>query len=473
MRIGFWFDYDQTYTFVALFTEFKRRNTNAEASGFVLNHRYWSHAKEKLPAGSVIVDLYELVGEGLTYRASANELEEFKAFDERHSLARVAYSDRHLRNYAQDQLIGLYIYLRKKFHAYIDQARPEVFLFNCVASHFAHLFYLVLRERSVQVVIPFSFGFDDLIYLCDNPYLSSPDIWQTYQRFSSGVARPTEAAKAWAEQTVARMRHQGPAYEITSYINSEHHRYRLPSPKAMASYLYNYVRYYRADPNLPTVTQRLWEMVQLRWNRPRAQKLFAKHGDIAGQDFVYFPLHFEPEIATLMFSQYSHLSVIDIVARQLPITWKLVVKDHPVMIGRRSYNYFKTIIDKYPNVIIVDPAINSQRLVSEARAVLTLNGTAFLEAVALGIPAITTSRVRFGGFGIGTFSQDLINFADVLKQALATAYNDIDLVNMLASIRQHCDQYEIAEPLGRPSVMTEGNISRMADAILLWVGQRA
>jgi hypothetical protein len=473
VRFGFWFDYDQTYTFCALFNELKRRIPSAAASGFVLNDRYWSHAKENLPSGSVIFNLYELVEEGLRYQPSPKELADFKIYDEELKLAHIAYSDRHLYKYTQPQLINLYVYLLGKFRAYVDEAKPDLFLFNCVASHFSHLCYLVLRERGVRVVIPFTYGFDDLIYLSDNPYLISLDIWQTYADYKSGKEQPQKPAVEWAEQLIARIRKQGSAYAITSYITSEHHRFRFPNPISGLKYLYNHFRYYRSDPNLPTARERLMEIVTLRWNRWKAKRLFVNHDVLAGENFIYFPLHFEPEISTLIFSQYDHRTVIDIVARQLPLTWKLAVKDHPVMIGRRDYRYFKELRDRYPNIVILDPAENSQRLVREARAVLTLSGTTALEAMVLGTPVIMTSPVRFGGFGHGTFSHDLINFRDVLATALKKRNDEADIVRMLAAIWSHCRKFEIAEPLGCPSVLAPENIAAIADVLLEWSARHA
>jgi hypothetical protein len=466
MNIGFWFDYDQTYTFSALFNEIRRRLPHASVSGFVLNDRYWSHAQENLPAGSHLVRLYALVNEGLNYKPSAEELRSFKEFDKTHHLARVAYSDRHLQNYTQDQLVGLYIFLLGKFRAYVREARPEVFYFNCVASHFAHLFYLVLVEQGVRVIIPFSFGFDDLVYLCDNPYLISEDIWQTYRRYRQGAQQPPADAAAWARQLIARIRDRQGAYQVATYVNAEVRRFRLPGPVAGMRYLYNHFRYYRTDPNLPTIRERLEEVFQARRNQAASKRFITPYERIRGTDFLFFPLHYEPEIATLVLSQYDHASVIDIVARQLPISWKLVVKDHPVMIGRRDHAYIRNIAERYPNVVFADPVLSAQQLVQDARAVLTLSGTVALEAMVLGKPVVITSPVRFGNFGLGTFSQDLINFGTVLDAALVKKDDEQDIVRMLASIWQHCDHFDVAEPLGKPSVLSADNIRRMADAVL-------
>jgi hypothetical protein len=117
--------------------------------------------------------------------------------------------------------------------------------------------------------------------------------------------------------------------------------------------------------------------------------------------------------------------------------------------------------------------VNALRLIQAARAVLTLNGTVAVEALVLAKPIIITSGARFGGFGIGTFSQDLMNFGLVLKSALEKKHDDADVMLMLASIWRHCDQFEFSEPLGRPSVLAEQNIRHMADAILRKMGDNA
>jgi Capsule polysaccharide biosynthesis protein len=465
MRFGFWFDYDQTYTFVALSRELVRRMPGSRVSGFVINDRYWQHALDGLPPGSGIVRFYDLLAEGFAHQPSASELADFKLFDERLNLMRVIYSDRHLAKFSHDQLIAMLVFLTRKFRDYLLRERPDVFVFNCIASQYAHLFYLILVEQKVRVIIPTAYGVEDLFYLANNPYLDAEDIWQTYQRYKAGQELPNPTFLEWAESFIARVRESKPAYGNAA-IGLEQTKFALPGPKTTVRYLYNHIRYYRNDPTLPSVHEKVAKVLWLKRNRAISRQLFVQYDLIQGQDFIFFPLHYEPEIATLVISQYDQRSVIDIVARQVPATWKLVVKEHPAMIGQRDHRFFTEIKCRYPNVVLIDPGISSFRLASDARAVLTLNGTVTLEALILGTPAIFLARSRFKGFGLGTFTQDLINFGDVLQEALQKRHTDHDLKLMLASIHQHCHRFEFVEPLGRPSVLRPSNISTIADALM-------
>jgi hypothetical protein len=464
MKLGFWFDYDQTYSFVALYKELARRGVATGASGFLINDRYALHAEVGLPEGSRLIRLYDLVNEARGFRPTAAELAEFKALDLRLKLARMAYSDRHLATWAHDDLVPLYIHLLKAFRRYIAEARPDAFIFNCIASQYAHLFAAVLEEARVPMVVPMHYGVENLVYLCDGPYQLCEDVWATYRDYQTGRGAPDAATVTWAEAFMARVREMKPAYSNFA-VAAEERKLRLPGPRRALRYLGNYFRYYRNDPTLPSIPKRLADLFRARSNRRRNLAMFQPFEAIGQADYIYYPLHLEPEIATLIITQYDQRSIIDIVVRQLPLAWKLVIKDHPAQIGQRDPAFFRELGSRYPNIVFVDPGVSSQLLARRARATLTLSGTVTLEALILGTPAIFAHPSRFGGFELGTLTQDFVNFGRVLDAALARRHTDRDLVNMLAAIRRHCHEFIFVEPLGHPTMLGEANIAKMADGI--------
>lgn len=465
MNIGFWLDYDYTYLFTKVFSAIKDKHPSSRVSGFIVNDRYYSHAQGGLPQGSTLLSLYDIVAHGRKYRYTEEEYAAFRNFDETHRLSRVAYSDRIIHKFHYNELISLYIYLIKEFREYARKEKPDVFLFNCVASQFAHLCYLVLREERVRVIIPFHFGVEDLFYLGDNPYFQCPDIVSTFDKLKTSQTSLSTDEDAWARGFLRRVRAMEPAYSNAA-IPLEQGRFALPSPMAIARYLYNYLIFYRNDPNQPALWDKILGPVQFRIRQKRASRLFVSLEEACRAEFVYFPLHFEPEIVTLIFAQYDQTSVIDMVARQLPLSCRLVVKEHPAMVGQRPYDFYERIVTRYPNVVFIEPSVNSLTLVQRARAVLTLSGTVILEALILEKPVIFTSTARFGGFGLGTFTQDFLNFNEVLRRATEQAVGDGELIAMLASIRRHSYRLQFAEPLGAPQVLHENNVAALADAVM-------
>jgi hypothetical protein len=334
-----------------------------------------------------------------------------------------------------------------------------------VASQFAHLMYEALIARGVRVVMPFGMGVEDLIYLADNPGLDTPDLWARHRAFMAGTATPAAVDLASADAFIARIRSQRPAYDNKA-IEVERARTRLPSPMRVARYFINAHKHYRTDPTLPSVRERTLELLQVRRNRASFRRLVLPYQRLAERPFIYFPLHYEPEVSTLVIAQVDQASMVDMVARRMPIGWRLVLKDHPAMVGRRDPGFFRRLMAQYPNVVTVDPSVPTLDLVQCAELTFTIAGTTAIEAAVLGKPVLQVSGSRFGGFGPIPLARDILNFDRALADALAhpPAIESVRL--MLAAIYEGCDRFIFGEPLGVPETLAPDNIARLADALL-------
>lgn len=114
--------------------------------------------------------------------------------------------------------------------------------------------------------------------------------------------------------------------------------------------------------------------------------------------FVYFPLHHEPE-RSLMIGAPFHTNQLEIIyqtAKALPLDYKLYVKEHPsqVLKGWRKISYYKKIID-IPNVELLHPEVNHKEILEGSDVVVSIAGTASLEAVFYGKPSIVFADVSF------------------------------------------------------------------------------
>jgi len=113
------------------------------------------------------------------------------------------------------------------------------------------------------------------------------------------------------------------------------------------------------------------------------KKYFLKK--IPNYPFALYPLQFEPEASTLVVGQ-KNLDVIGVIKKfsyQLPSTWKLFVKEHGVMVGKRPINFYKQLKEIY-NVEIIDPSLNSIDLIKNSETVIVNTSTMGLEAAILG-----------------------------------------------------------------------------------------
>ena len=105
--------------------------------------------------------------------------------------------------------------------------------------------------------------------------------------------------------------------------------------------------------------------------------------------FVLYPLHLEPEASTLVFGgkNYDTIGTIKRIAYFLPATWKLAVKEHSVMRGKRPKSFYEEISNIY-NVELISPKVNSMTMMKKSEALIINTSTMGLEAAIIGLRVI-------------------------------------------------------------------------------------
>lgn len=169
------------------------------------------------------------------------------------------------------------------------------------------------------------------------------------------------------------------------------------------------------------------------------EKPYFTKAEIPDKQFLFYPLHVDPEASTMVLSPYqtNQLSVLEALSKSKPVDAVILVKEHLTMIGRRPKDFYKKV-NQLPGIYMVDPREPSFQFINKAKAVVTLTGTAGFEAILLGKPAIFLGNFLYKFIKEGfVLTNDLsalpeiLNNLDQLKPA-----NDETLVKLLASIDQ-------------------------------------
>ena len=138
----------------------------------------------------------------------------------------------------------------------------------------------------------------------------------------------------------------------------------------------------------PSRLQRIKINILLKLRRRFSPKYF--NFDLPKFKYVYFPLPTVPEASTLIRSPlyYDCLSLIKSLSIELPLDYKLVVKEHPGMLGKRPLGFYKKISRIY-NVHLVCSNFPTDQVITKAEAVITQTGSTAMESVARGVKTIT------------------------------------------------------------------------------------
>lgn len=153
------------------------------------------------------------------------------------------------------------------------------------------------------------------------------------------------------------------------------------------------------------------------------------------ESYAYYPLHFEPEMATLLLSPYyfNQIELIKSIARSLPLHYKLYVKEHPAMKNRRPRSYYRQLL-KLPNVKLINPETKSFDLIRGAKLITTITGTVGWEACLLGKPVITFGEVFYNSLSGVRRIHDIEQLPFTINDLLDNyTHNETEVTNFLAA----------------------------------------
>ncbi|MBN4059453.1 hypothetical protein JYT32_00890 [Dehalococcoides mccartyi] len=147
---------------------------------------------------------------------------------------------------------------------------------------------------------------------------------------------------------------------------------------------------------LPALYKRVFNPLRARRVHRMLKNKYVSPSDFKNQRFAFFPLHMEPEITLLIYSR-SYLNQIEVVrnvAYNLPVGMKLVVKEHPVVLGKRNPGYYRKLL-QIMNVEIADPAYTASDFIEGCSLVANIAGSVGFEAAISQKPVITFGRTPY------------------------------------------------------------------------------
>lgn len=115
--------------------------------------------------------------------------------------------------------------------------------------------------------------------------------------------------------------------------------------------------------------------------------------DLKKIKYAFFPLHSEPEVS-VMFHNKSYINQIEAIrlySHNLPSGFYLVVKDHPVSIGKRSLKYYTKILE-IPNVLLAKPKMATSVIIKNAELIVTVAGSVAFESILKSTPVISLGK---------------------------------------------------------------------------------
>lgn len=152
----------------------------------------------------------------------------------------------------------------------------------------------------------------------------------------------------------------------------------------------------------------------------RFQKRKTVENTVGDKPFLYFPLHVDPEMSTMVLADKltDQIAVIERISKSMPAGTKLLVKEHIPCIGMRPKGFYDRI-KNLPDVHLVSPFNDNFELIKNSDLVVTMTGSAAWEAIRLKKPVLILGKLHFINIAEGfVATESLDNLDKSIKRAL-------------------------------------------------------
>ena len=142
--------------------------------------------------------------------------------------------------------------------------------------------------------------------------------------------------------------------------------------------------------------QKLIRPIKSLYMRKYFRATYLNSSDLKAINYSFFPLHTEPEVTLNIYSKtyLNQIEAVRTISHSLPVGMKLVVKEHPVSVGKRSINYYKKLLE-IPNVLLAPPEMPSRIIIDNAALITVISGSIALEGIIMKVPVVTLGRAPF------------------------------------------------------------------------------
>ncbi len=370
-------------------------------------------------------------------------------------------------NLTHDQMLALLDVALMRIDELFQRLNPELVCTIYTATFgdcLAHLFARGNNIRSLDVRLA---RLQNYIMLGDNTEEPPPHIAHIYSSFISGTPVPPELEAA-AEAHISNVVTQNAMYEgvvpakKTSARKATSNSGKNSLTRAVP-FLRKWVSHrrppYTYDPQTPDpirtiVFKKILNPTALRRTRRALRRKLVGLEQLSQREYILYPLHTEPELVLTQFARpfLNQLEVIRNISLSMPVGMKLLVKEHPLMLGRRPLTYYQKLLE-IPNVELVDLDLPSEDVLRRAKLVVVIRGAIGLEAAIKQIPVVALGKSLFELLPRSMFRRchDLYELPNDVRTMLTEHQHDhAALVRYLAAVMKgSCQVNLVSDLLGK------------------------
>jgi Capsule polysaccharide biosynthesis protein len=382
------------------------------------------------------------------------------------SIQRMIESERHLvdgRSF--EQIMRMAEVALREIAAALDRTKPDFIFSEDVSCFHSYVHFVLARERGIKF---WAIGTGRLPQRI-NVYSRAPQMAEQLEdRFRDLRERGLSTTqRALAEDYLAKFRDR-PARPTGMDKRAKRPKLEL----ADAGRIANASLRYFGDADDPTAVPP-WRAIRTRVTRisrvAASDVLGVFEQPVAGEKYVLYPIHFQPEASTLVQAPMylNQLELLRDIAASLPIGYRLYVKEHLSNRGRRPLSFYNQL-RAIPSARLLGPDADTWSLIRNASAVAVITGTMGWEALMFECPVVTFGTVFFNHhpsvLRASEYPKD--RWFEVFNTATSGQAVDREAtLAMIVALHDSSVPGFIANPNVFPEVLEPENVKRLADAL--------
>ena len=309
----------------------------------------------------------------------------------------------------------------KLFEQILDEVKPDYFLTYDPPFHHQKLLMDLCKAKGIKILCIFISRYKDKSIIAENG--STFDLPQNLDKVELN-----ESDKDILDEITNKSSYNA----LTKKWTNERNVSTSNKLKALTDYLLfsdskntesNFTYYGRNK--LKVIQDTITFYIKRQWRSNYLEKNLKKVVDL-NVPFVYYPLNIDAELTILHYAPFftNQIEIIKHIAKSLPIDHMLYVKEHihAIFRGWRETSQYKELIE-IPNVTLIHPSYSSNELVKNSRLVITIRGTATIDAAYQNIPSIIFGDMAHDMLPSVYKIKNLKDFPKLIKTALNTPIN--------------------------------------------------
>jgi len=352
---------------------------------------------------------------------------------------RIFYEFNKFYKFTENEVLSILEQECKLFESIIDQADPDFIIMFLPFLHHDNLFFRMCKSRGIPCLM-----LRTTRILAGNCIILDEDESVPYKlEHTNDRKRSFEELQSYIKQ-----------FNVFKNVITRdlRHNSNLKLIKGAAQFIFigsnsnvktHYTYYGRSK--LRVFLKSVFMAVKAKYRKCFIDKNFVRDIDY-NTPYVFFPLHLEEEHSLLVVSPFytNQIEIIKNIVKSLPIGYKLYIKESPLASLRdwKSLSEYKKIMD-LPNVILLHPSIPPEEIIKNSALVITISGTASLDAAMYNKPSIVFADTPFSNLSSVYRLKTVEDLPNAIKKSLHEKVNLDELNDFVNYIEKNSFRFDL------------------------------